>query len=180
MAKIKKPVEEYSLISINVRAHKARASINHKARDKRYQHDELRVYQFDSYLEISGICTYPENLAGDKYLFTVYGDQSDEGDLKARLKEFHIMDKNGDTKYRKSSGHYLPVYEIPKGVGFVQKEPGVNSWNGCIWVPNETVAMMLTLLNSMGALFVELHEHRVARNRWINGFTLQTTDPAYE
>jgi len=44
MARTKKPVEEYSLISIKIRDHKARvgASINHKARDKRYQHDELK------------------------------------------------------------------------------------------------------------------------------------------
>ena len=131
-------------------------------------------------MEISGICTYPENREGDKYLFTVYGDQSDEGDLNARLKEFHIKDKNGDPKYRKSRDHYLPVYEIPKGIGFIQKERGVNSWNGCIWVPNQTVAMMLTLLDKMGALFVELHERRIARNRWINSLSLQTTDPAYE
>ena len=34
--------------------------------DIRYQQDELRVYQFDSYLEIAGICTYPENREGDK------------------------------------------------------------------------------------------------------------------
>lgn len=182
MVRTKKPVEEYSLISIKVRDHKARvgASVNHKARDKRYQHDELRVYQFDSYLEISGICTYPENLVGDRYQFTVYGDQSAEGDLNQRLSSYHVRGKNGDPKYRKSRGRYLPVYEISKGVGFIQKERGVNSWNGCIWVPNETVAMMLALLNTMGALFVELHERRIARSRWINSLTLQTTDPAYE
>ncbi|MCP4445835.1 MAG: hypothetical protein GY811_10900 [Myxococcales bacterium] len=110
----------------------------------------------------------------------MYGDQSDERDFDQRLQEFRAMDKNGDPKYRKSRGHYLPVYEIPKGVGFIQKERGVNCWNGCIWVPNETVAMMLTLLNGMGVLFVELHERRIARSRWINSLTLQTTDPAYE
>ncbi len=182
MVRAKKSIEEYSLISIKIRDHNARAgaSINHKVRDKRYQNDELRVYQFDSYLEISGICTYPDDRAGDRYLITIYGDQSDEGDLDKKLQGYHVRDKNGDPKYRKSRGHYLPVYEVPKGVGFIQKERGVNSWNGSIWVPNETVAMMFALLNSIGALFVELHERRIARNRWINSLTLQTTDPAYE
>jgi hypothetical protein len=182
MARTKKPVEEYSLISIKVRNHKARvgASINHKANDKRYQYDELRVYQFDSFLEIAGVCNYPEERSGDRYQITVYGDQPDEGDLNARLKEFHIKDKNGDPKYRKSRGHYLPVYEIPKAVGFLQKERGENSWNGCAWVSDQTVSMMLTLLERNGPVFAELHERRVARNRWINGLTLQTTDPAYE
>ena len=77
MVRRKKAVEEYSLVSIRLQNYKARvgASINHRARDKRYQHDELRVYQFDSYLEIDGVCTYPENREGDKYQITVYGDQ---------------------------------------------------------------------------------------------------------
>ena len=111
MARAKKPVEEYSFTSIRIQNHKARvgASINHKAKDKRYQHDELRVYQFDSYLEIAGICTYPEDREGEKYLFTVYGDQSDQGDLNARLREFHVKDKNGDPKYRKLRGYHQPV-----------------------------------------------------------------------
>jgi hypothetical protein len=182
MARTKKQVEEYSLISIRVQNHKARvgASINHRANDKRYRHDGLRVYQFDSSLEIAGLCTYPEERAGEGYSITVYGDRSDEGDLDARLKEYHVKDKHGNPKCRKSGGRYMPVYEIPKGVGFLQKERGENSWNGCAWVPNQTVSMMLTLLVGNGPVFVELHERRVARNRWINGLTLQTTDPAYE
>ena len=111
MARAKKPVEEYSFTSIRIQNQKAKvgASINHKAKDKRYQHDELRVYQFDSYLEIAGICTYPEDREGEKYLFTVYGDQSDQGDLNARLREFHVKDKNGDPKYRKVRGYHQPV-----------------------------------------------------------------------
>jgi len=126
MARAKKPVEEYSLISIKIRDHKARvgASINHKAHDKRYQHDELRVYQFDSYLEIAGICTHPENRMGDKFQITVYGGQPDEGDLDTKLQDFHVRDKNGDPKYHKSRGHYLPVYEIPGSVGFFTERSG--------------------------------------------------------
>jgi hypothetical protein len=111
MVRTKKPVEEYSLISIKIRDHKARvgASINHKARDKRYQHDELPVYQFDSYLEITGICTYPENRAGDRYLITVYGDQPGEGDLDKRLQDFRARDKNGEAQFW---GQY--TYSRPK------------------------------------------------------------------
>jgi len=111
MARTKKPIEEYSLLSIRIQNHKARvgASINHRAKDKRCQHDELRVYQFDSYLEIAGICTYPEERLGDGYSITVYGNQPDEGDLNARLKEYHVKDKNGNPKYRKSRGYHQPV-----------------------------------------------------------------------
>ena len=107
MARAKKPVEEYSLLSIQIRDHKATvgASVNHRAKDKRCQHDQLRVYRFDSLLEISGLCTYPEDRAGEGFFITVYGDRFDEGDLDARLREFHGKDKNGDPKYRKSCGY---------------------------------------------------------------------------
>jgi hypothetical protein len=107
MHRAKKPVEEYSFISIRIQNHKARvgASINHRAKDKRYQHDGLRVYQFGSYLEIAGICTYPEERSGQRFFITVRGDQPDQGDLNARMQEFHVKDKNGDPKYRKTRGY---------------------------------------------------------------------------
>jgi hypothetical protein len=47
-------------------------------------------------------------------------------------------------------------------------------------VQERTVAMMLTLLDGSGPVFAELHERKVERNRWINGLTVQTADPAYE
>jgi hypothetical protein len=156
------------------------ASINHRAKDRRSQHDDLRVYEFDSALEITGLCTYPEERLWESFFITVYGNQQDEGDLDARLREFHIEDKNGSPKYRKSGDRYLPLYKLPSGVGFLQKERGRNSWDGCAWVPNQTVSMMLSVLDRNGPVFAELHERRVGRNRWINGLTLQTTDPAYE
>jgi hypothetical protein len=111
MARAKKPVEEYSFISIRIQNHKARvgASINHSAKDKRYQHDNLRVYEFGSSLEISGLCTYPEDRLWERFFITVYGNQPDRGDLNARLNEFHVKDKNGDPKYRKMRGYHQPV-----------------------------------------------------------------------
>ena len=111
MVRTKNPLEEYSLISIKIRDHKARvgASVNHKARDKRYQHDDLRVYEFDSALEITGVCTYPEDRLWERFYITVYGNQPDHGDLNARMREFHVKDENGDPKYRKSRGYHQPV-----------------------------------------------------------------------
>jgi hypothetical protein len=107
MARAKKPVEEYSFISIKIQNHTARvgASINHRAKDKRYRHDGLRVYEFDSSLEIAGLCTYPEDRLWERFFITVYGNQPDQRDLNARLQEFHAKDKNGDPKYRKTRGY---------------------------------------------------------------------------
>jgi hypothetical protein len=51
-------------------------------------------------------------------LITVYGNQPDQGDLNAKLQEFHAKDKKGDPKYRKTRGYStangssLPKLEI--------------------------------------------------------------------
>ena len=182
MARAKKPIEDYSLLSIRIQNHKARvgASINHRAKDKRQQHDDLRVYEFASSLEIGGLCTYPEDRLWQGFFITVYGNQPDTGDLNSRLREYHAKDKNEEPIYRKSRGYHRPVYEVPKGVGLLEKVRGENSWSGWVWVPEMTVAMMLTLLDGSGPVFAELHERRVERNRWINGLAVQTADPAYE
>ncbi len=142
--------------------------------------DRIAYKGFDSNLEIAGICTYPEERLGQRFSITVRGNQPDQGDLNVRLQEFHVNDKNGDPKYRKLRGYDRPVYDVPKRVGLLEKVRGENSWHGWICVPEITVAVMLTLLERRRPVFVEMHERRVERNRWINGVTLQTADPAYE
>ncbi len=182
MVKNQKPKEEYSSISVSVRNFKARvgASINSRVLDKRFQHDEQRIYDFDSSLEISGISGYPDDRAGSEFIITVYGDQQDTGDLDARLKKYHVRDSKGELRYHKYKNGPLPIYNLPKGIGYLQKTRGVNRWDGCIWVVDHTVTQMLSLLNLNQVLFMEIHELKVLRNRWIRNFALRTTDPAYE
>jgi hypothetical protein len=180
--KKKKATEEYSSLAIKVDDFDARidASINYEARDPRSQHDDVRVYSFESSLEISGVCTYPEDRAGMEFFITVYGRQRDAHELDARLSNYHVRDEHGIPKYRKSRGKEIAVYNLPKGMGLLQTVRGEPNWSGWLWVSEETVSQMLTLLTGRSPLYLAIHERKVDRTRWINGLCLQTTDPAEE
>lgn len=178
----KKPKEEYSLISVRVKDFKATvgSGISSYARDKRHQHDELQVYEFGSTLELNGICLYPEDRSGSEVVITIYGDDPIKRDLDARLKDYHVRNNRDELQYRRTKSGYRPVYEPPQGIGYLHKTRGENSWNGVIWVTNQTVTQMLSLLNLNQGLYMGINEVKVSRNRWIRDFDLRTTDPAYE
>ncbi len=65
-------------------------------------------------------------------------------------------------------------------MGLLQTVRGEPSWSGWLWVSEETVSQMLTLLTGRSPLYLAIHERKVDRTRWINGLCLQTTDPAEE
>jgi len=180
--KKKRAVEQYTYLSVRVDEYSAHvsASLNHEACDPRQYNDKVRIYQFGSTLEIQGICTYPDDRMNEKYRITVHGQQSGEGNLDARLADYHIRDEDGLPKYRKLRGQSVPVYDIPNGLGLLQKERGTRDWNGWIWVPEQTVAQMLTLIATIRPLYVRIDERKIERTHWIRGLTLQTTDPADE
>jgi len=171
---------EFVYIAISDFSAQVNASVNYEARMPRHQHDELRVYSFGSTLMVSGLCTYPEEREGHQYQITIYGREPGEGDLQAKLADYHVRDKNGMPKYRKSRGREVPVYDAPNGLGLLEKQRGLNFWNGWLWVPESTVAQMFTLVTSKQPVYIDIHERRIGRTPWINGFCLQTTDPSEE
>ena len=77
MARSKKPVEEFSFLEIKVQDYEASigARINYEARNRRTQDDGVRLYQFDSKLELAGVCISSEDRAGHSFRFTIYGGQ---------------------------------------------------------------------------------------------------------
>jgi len=77
-------------------------------------------------------------------------------------------------------GELRPVYDVPEGIGILNKVRGTQNWTGAAWVAPNTISDMLTLLPTVDPLYVFLHEVKIGRNRWIKGITLQTTDPAEE
>ena len=91
-----------------------------------------------------------------------------------------VMYENSSFKYRKVSGRSLPVYDIPEGLGLLDKDRGTRNWNGWLWVPEQTLTQMLILLTNVKPLYLEIHERKVKRTRWINGLRVQTTDPNEE
>jgi|GEM_PF-1698952 len=173
-------IEQYAFLAIRIETYSAdiSARINHKARDKRYRDDDVCIYDYGSRFEIEGVCTYPNERAGDKYHITVYGRQPGERDLEATLSDYAVRDEEGARKYRKVRGQYIPVYQDPYGLGLLQKERGGKTWHGWLSIPEQIATQMLTLLTTVRPLYMDIHERKFGRTRWINGFGLQTTDPA--
>lgn len=178
----KKPTVEYELLSIALSGYRASvdASINHKARDKRYQYADPSIYEFQSSLELEGVCDYPDERSGDRYFIKVNGWETEEGEFEARLSDRHVRNEDGTRKYRKVRGEEIPVYDVPEGLGLIEKVRGTKEWSGFCWVSPRTVSDMLALLPQVRPLYISIHERKVGRTRWINELSLQMSHPGYE
>ena len=183
MAKRKKsPAVEYELLSIPLSGYRASvdASVNPYARDKRHHYADPKIYSFGTSLELEGVCNYPEERSGESYVISVHGWETEEGKFEDRLSDRHVMDEDGTRKYRKVRCDEVPVYDVPEGIGLIEKVRGEKRWTGFCWVSPGTVSDMLSLLPHVRPLYVSIHEHKVGRTRWINGLTLQMSHPAFE
>ena len=91
-----------------------------------------------------------------------------------------MLDEYGAHKYRKVRGNMVPVYDIPKDIGFLDKVRGGKAWSGAVWVAPQTTTDMLAVLPSVRPLYLALHELKIERRRFVSSLTLQTTHPAEE
>jgi hypothetical protein len=82
-----KPSVTYELLSIPLSGYKASvdASVNHHARDKRHQYTDPKIYSFGTSVELEGLCDYPDERSGDRYIISVQGWETEEGEFEARL-----------------------------------------------------------------------------------------------
>lgn len=177
-----KPTDGYAFLGIKVNGYIVRinASINYDVRDPHHYHDDAMVYEFGSSLEIDGTCTYPEEREDEAYQFTIYGAEPRSGRFDLKLDDCHVRDDNGGRVYRKARGKEIPVYDVPKGIGPLERQRGTQLWTGWCWVTPLVVTDMLALLPNADPLFVGIHELKMGRKRWIVGLTLQTNDPGEE
>jgi hypothetical protein len=183
MGKKKKPTgPEYTFLAIKITDYSTHidASISYKVRDTRHYQDDAKVYEFASEVELHGICTYPEDRSGDRYALTIRGSESRQGEFALTLADCHVRDDKGLPKYRRARGKEVPVYDIPKGIGLLERQRGTQSWTGWAWVSPRTITDMLTLLPHVHPLYVAIQEVKMQRARWIVSLTLQTADPANE
>lgn len=180
--KKKKVVESYSFLNITVHRFEISidAAVNYEVRDTNHLHDGLKVFRFDSTLELYGTDTAQEKQAADNYRITMHGKQIDDAGLNLKLNDRRMLDEKGMPVYRNRRGCQVPVYDIPDGIGLLEKERGKNIWNGWIWIPQESITQMITLLSSQKQSYLSVHEHRINRKRWINGISIQTSNPLEE
>ena len=180
-----KPECELTLLAVRLDRGDARvgADINYDAKDPRYAltiDDEDPVYHYVTQLKVSGTSTYPEDRAGDRYDITITGDESHSRHVSPKLRDLQQRDEHGSRVYRPYRGGEIPVYRRPRGFGLLDKIRGEAAWTGWVNVEARLVSDMLVLLMSGRPLFLAVEERKEGRTRWIDGITLQTTDPAGE
>ena len=178
----KKPSVEYELLSIPLSSYRASvdASVNPYARDKRHHYADPKIYSFGTSVELEGVCDYPEDRAGEMYTIMVNGWENEEGKFDARLSDRHVRDEDGMPIYHKVRGEEIPVYDVPEGLGLIEKVRGEKRWTGFCWVSPRTVSDMLLLLPHVSPLYIAIHERKVGRTRWINALSLQMSHPGFE
>lgn len=182
----KKPQSEHTHLAIYVDGYDVRiaASINHQVEDPKYAFGTLRgdelVYQHITYLAIGGHVTYPEKRAGERFEFTVHGDDSPAKELRATLKDVQVRDEYNCPEYREFRGRQIPVVHPIPYLAFIDKNRAEQKRTVWLNVERRLVSDMLTLLGSGRTVYVALHEVKEGRTRWVRRFELQTTDPANE
>lgn len=126
------------------------------------------------------MATYPESRAGDTYALTIYTDDAPSGRIHATLNAMHERDEDFSPKYRTYRGKQVPVFRKPPGFGLLDKVRGEPRWTAWLQVVPRYMSDLLVLLGQDRQLYVMLHERKEKRVRWVQGMSLQTTDPAEE
>lgn len=181
----KKTADEHTHLALRIHGYKvrARAAINHYAHDAKYAWRDTQdepLYEFETHIEITAVCSYPEERAGDSYELTIYGEVSPESDIYWKLKDIQLVDKNHVPKYRTYRGKEIPVYAPPKGMGSLEKQRGEPRWHASIWAQPRYLNDLLVLLSHNQQLYLSIHERKIERKCWIQSVTAQTSDPADE
>lgn len=183
-AEKKKPEAEYTNLAITIDSYDARAqagiNLNLLGSSRYVIDDEEPVYSFDTVLELSGTCTYPDDRAGDRYEITLVGDTTPPRSLRIKIKDLRERDKDGLPRYRKYKDGHHPVYGEPPALAFLEKVRGENRWSVWVWVAHQMVTDSLLLLSSGKPVYVSLQEKKENRQRQIRNLGVQTTDPAEE
>lgn len=181
----KKPAEEQTHLAIRLTAHEARidATINYDVYAPQLAirlNEDDPLFVFRTILTITGTAIWPEKRQGEIFELTIYGDDAPSSEVNLRLRDVHARTKSGAQQYRQYRGREVPVFDPPKGIGFLDKVRGEPRWQGWITAAPRFISDALVLLGREMPLYIALHEQRYERTRWIRSLALQTTDPADE
>ncbi|MBT3045012.1 MAG: hypothetical protein KME67_19310, partial [Candidatus Thiodiazotropha sp. (ex Codakia orbicularis)] len=116
MKRRKKKEPGYAFIAIKVDDYSVRADagINSSLLGSPclIENEEEPVHEFETKLEISGLCTDPENRAGHRFEIRMYGAPEID-QWTPRVKDLHEHNKEGDYRYRTYRGREYPIYAPP-------------------------------------------------------------------
>ena len=142
--------------------------------------DEDLAYEFVTTLDVSGKCIYPPDREGDCYEITIKGGERHAGIHSQTLKDFQKRDEHGVPLYRTYRGERIPVFDCPPGIAILEKRRGERIWVSWMWVKQELVRDMLTVLAHVKPVYLHIHEFKKDRQRWVRSISLQTTNPEDE
>ncbi|WP_369157007.1 hypothetical protein [Candidatus Thiodiazotropha sp. LNASS1] len=183
MKRRKKMEPDYAFIAIKVDNYSVRADagINSSllGSPRLIDNEEEPVHEFETKLEITGLCTDPEDRAGHRFEISMYG-APDIDQRTPRIKDLRERNNEGDYRYRTYRGREYLVYASPPPVAYIDKVRGENRWITWLWVSPRMVSDSLIILSGSKPVYISLHEIKEGRKRCIQNLTLQTTDPAEE
>ena len=173
---------EYTYIAIKLDSFSCHinAGINYEIRDSRLANPNSKVFSFQSELELTGVCSYQDDRAGNQYKIDVFGHELNRGNFEAILSDYHVKDDEGIPKYRKRGKEKIPVYDPPDSIGYIEKRRGENLWCVYVWISPNSVSDMISLMGSKSPLYMSIDEVKVGRHRRVRSISFQTTDPAEE
>ena len=144
----------------------------------RDESDEL-LFRYDNKVVLTGVCIEPNDRTRDTYELKVYGDNSNAHGHDVTLRDIHATEgKYGVHQYRTYRGREVPVYQPPEGLALLSKVRGERLWTAALFAPTRFVAELMALLSHEMQLYVELHECKEGRDRWLRGVSLRTHNPA--
>lgn len=183
MKRRKKKEPDYTFIAIKVDDYSVRvdAGINSSllGSSRLIDNEEESVHDFETKLEITGLCNDPVDRAGHRFEISMYGTAGID-QRTPKIKDLRERNKDGDYRYRTYRGREYPVYAPPPPVAYIDKIRDENRWVTWLWVAPRMVTDSLIVLSGDKQVYVSLHEIRENRQRRVQSFTIQTTDPAEE
>jgi len=136
-----------------------------------------RIFISRTWLEIRGKCFDPEERAGEKFVIMLSGDMKPEGFSEA-VRDIQKRGEYGAPQYRLYRGTHVPIFECPHGITPLWRNRKAGPWHGYLKAPERFVGDCLAVLTSKAARYMFIHERIIDRTHWINGFSIQSNNPA--
>ena len=177
-----RPKEEYTLIVVQVESHEAsmEVCVNRDVYAPQYAFrpgDEEPLVEFKTRLTVIGTSIVPKRRAGETYELTVYGDDSPSHKHDATLASAQVRNEYGSPQYRSYRGRQIPIYRPPGGLGVLHKVTGEPRWSLWTFVPTRFATDTILLLGRRSPLYLNIHERKEGRTRWVRSISLETTPP---
>lgn len=138
-----------------------------------------RVLEFGRELEVLARGLWPEPYNRHEFSVVIHGAEQSTHGIGLTVDDCHVFEPNEGRKYRKVRGDLRPVYEFPRGIGFVDG-PRRQTWTGAVWLENSLVSDLIALVVACPRVYLLLHLVKYEprrRGRIVAGLRVQTGHP---